>query len=68
MVFAKIKEYLESNGIKQKWLAHELGITESKLSLMLTGKSPIYSDMLFQICDVLGVSSNLFKPRADQSA
>ena len=62
MTYLKIKEYLERNGIKQKWLANEIGVSVSQLSLMLTGKAPIRTDMLFLICDALGVSSETFRP------
>lgn len=66
MTYLKIKEYLEKNGIKQKWLANEIGVSVSQISLMLSGKAPIRTEMLFMICDKLGVSSETFRPDKHQ--
>lgn len=60
MIQSQIKEYLTTRGIKQAWLARELHISESKVSEILSGKRPLYADVLAQICNVLGVSSDLF--------
>lgn len=57
-----ISQYLQNNGIKQRWLAEQLGITESRLSLILAQKAPLDAEILFKICDTLGVSSELFRP------
>lgn len=61
MTASKIKEYLQKNGIMQKWLAEQINIPESRLSNILNNKSPLYADLLFQICQILGVSSEEFK-------
>tara|TARA_Y100001938_G_C8041522_1_gene406403 strand:- start:1025 stop:1201 length:177 start_codon:yes stop_codon:yes gene_type:complete len=37
MDIAKIRDYLEENGIKQVWLADKLNISRSYLSLILSG-------------------------------
>jgi plasmid maintenance system antidote protein VapI len=60
-----ISQFLRDNGIKQRWLAEQIGISETRLSLMLTNKAPIDAEILFRICDVLGVSSETFR---DQQA
>ncbi|MGI6616726.1 MAG: helix-turn-helix domain-containing protein [Saccharofermentanales bacterium] len=48
-----ISKFLRENGIKQRWLAEQLGISETRMPLMLTSKAPIDADFLFKICDVL---------------
>ena len=59
-IHSKIKSYLEENGIKQLYLAKMLGITEGKLSLMLSGKRKISLEEYEFICFVLGVSVDKF--------
>ena len=56
-----IAMFLRDNGIKQRWLADQLSISETRMSLMLTDKAPIEAEMLFRICDALGVSSETFR-------
>lgn len=57
MIGLKISDYLRNNGIKQKWLAEQIGITESRLSSVLNNKTTLNADMLFDICSALNVSS-----------
>ncbi len=56
-----ISKFLRENGIKQRWLAEQLGISETRMSLMLTSKVRIDAEFLFKICDVFGVSSETFR-------
>lgn len=59
-----VSQYLNDKGIKQKWLAEKLDISESRLSGMLTGRYPMSAEMLFDICRILNVSSEVFRYRA----
>lgn len=61
MTGKEVAQYLNENGIKQKWLAEKLEVSESRLSGMLTGKSPISAEMLYDICSILNVSSEVFR-------
>lgn len=60
MIQMRLKTYLKQNGIKQIWLAEQIGMPPNKLSGILSGKSPLYADVLARICNVLNVSSELF--------
>ena len=61
MTGQKISEYLKENGIKQKWLADRIGVTETQMSNFLNSKATLSAELLFQICSVLGVSSEEFR-------
>lgn len=56
IVGARISSYLNANCIKQRWLAEQLGISESKLSNTLNSKVSLDADLLFKICEVLNIS------------
>lgn len=56
----KLKKYLEENGIKQSFLIASTGISQEKISNMMTGKRKITADELSKICQALGVSADLF--------
>lgn len=62
MVSQQLKKYLQTNGIKQSWLALKLGMTESKVSQILNGKSPLHADIFIEICLLLEIDCNCFKP------
>jgi DNA-binding Xre family transcriptional regulator len=59
-IYTQIKKHLEENGIKHMYIAKLLGITESKLSLMLGGKRKISLEEYEFICYVLGVGVDKF--------
>lgn len=56
----KLKKYLEENGIKQSFLEEKTGISQEKISNMMTGKRKITADELSKICQALKVSADLF--------
>ncbi|MDD3960005.1 MAG: helix-turn-helix transcriptional regulator [Oscillospiraceae bacterium] len=60
MTFARIKAYMQENGIKQSWLAKQINMSPSQLSEVLSGKRPLYADDLAKICESLHVSSDTF--------
>ena len=61
MTGQRISDYLKENGIKQKWLADRVGVTEAQMSNCLNSKTTISAELLFQICSALGVSSEEFR-------
>ena len=56
----KIKDYLEKNGIKQKYLAEMSHISEPKLNLTLNGKRRMKFEEYEVICWVLKVGVEQF--------
>lgn len=57
---AKIKNYLDENGIKYVTVANKLNISSNILSTMLNGKRKITVEEYFNICKILNVSVNYF--------
>lgn len=53
----RIKEILQEQGKKNKWLAEQLGITEPGLWLIMTEKVNVPLRRLEQIAEILGVST-----------
>lgn len=60
----RIKDYLESNGIKQTFLANKIDMHPNTLNAKLNGHVRILADDIEKICGALGISPNAFlKPR-----
>lgn len=57
MVNDNIKAAIEASGIKQKFIADKVGITENMLSAIITGRRKISADEFFRISDVLGMEA-----------
>lgn len=53
-----IAKYRESAGLSQKELANKLGVVPSRISNWETGANCPTIDILFEVCEVLGVSIN----------
>lgn len=53
MAAEKLTAAIEARGIKQKFIADKLGISESALSAMLKGRQKIDIDTFFGICSLL---------------
>lgn len=51
----KLSVYLFSKGIKQTWLANQLGWTIPKTSMLVNSKRRIYLDDAKAVAEVLGV-------------
>jgi transcriptional regulator with XRE-family HTH domain len=62
MVAEKIKEYIKEQGLKQGAVAAKAGLTDGEMSAYLTGQIRLRADVLFRICDALGVSADIFRP------
>ncbi len=56
----KIKEYIESHGITQKFLCDKTGIAPEKMSNVINGKRKVTGEELLLIANALGVSANIF--------
>ncbi len=56
----KIKEYIESHGISQKFLVDNTGITADKMSNIVNGKRKVTGEELLLIAKALEVSANIF--------
>ena len=52
-----IKEFLSKNGIKQRWLAEQMNISESMLSLILTNKRNWQSGHVGSLANALGMNA-----------
>ncbi|MDA9316972.1 helix-turn-helix domain-containing protein [Polaribacter sp.] len=55
-----LKEVFESKGIKQKFLASKMGVSEVTLSNWVTGKTSPSKKNLEKLSDILDVSINEF--------
>jgi len=53
-----LKEVFKSKGIKQKWLAEKMGVSEVTISNWVTEKSSPSKKNIEKLGDLLGVSIN----------
>ena len=53
MIAAKLKSAIEARGMKQKFIAEKIGVSETALSVMLNGNQRIDVETFFKICVVL---------------
>ena len=61
-----IKSMINERGMKQTFVAQKIGVSDTLLSSMLTGRSRIDSDLLPAICEAIGVSPEDVFARADE--
>ncbi len=61
----KLKKYLDDNGIKQKYVAKRAGISEEKLSKILSGKRKCDVNEFLAICSALNKKPDDFVIRVD---
>lgn len=54
----RIKEYIESHGLKKKFVSEKTGISRSALSARLNGDTSFTCDELYKICEVLNCTPN----------
>jgi transcriptional regulator with XRE-family HTH domain len=50
-----LKELLKSKGLKQKWLANKLGVSEVTVSSWCSGKSVPQKNHLRKLCELLEI-------------
>lgn len=53
-----IKATIKHKGLKQRYVAQRIGVSEKTFSAMLTGRQNILVDDVEKICDVLDVTPN----------
>ena len=53
MTAAKLKAAVEASGMKQKFIAEKVGISEASLSAMLNGNQKIDVDTFFAIATII---------------
>lgn len=60
-VWEKLRHYIDDvAGISRKQFAYNLGVSESQVSLMLSGKRKIDLEEYIRICNVLAVRADRF--------
>ncbi len=64
MVYQEIDKYLKINGITQAHLARNTGLSESAVSMALSGKRDIDVEEYIRICVALNVPISTFIPKA----
>ncbi|MCR0567398.1 helix-turn-helix transcriptional regulator [[Clostridium] innocuum] len=57
---AKLQEYIENIGVKQKVISQKTGISETALSSILTGKRRCEVNEFFAICKAIGAEPTKF--------
>ncbi len=53
-----LKEFLKSKGVKQKWLAQRIGVSEVTMSNWVKGKSSPTKKNLEKLSEILNVHIN----------
>ena len=53
-----IKDYLSSRGLKYKWLAEQVGISESYMSLLISGKRNWNKSFIDRTASALDIKSD----------
>lgn len=48
-------------GLKQKNIAERIGVTEDRLSRILSGKSNMFAEEMIKLCIVLDIDPNSFR-------
>ena len=64
-VFQKMSEYINSNGIKQKYISEKTGIPENVISMILNGKRKMDADEFVEIVIALNLDANYFINKAN---
>lgn len=61
-VKAFVKTYMSQSGLKQGYLAKEIGYDQKRFSQLINGRSPMGIDDLARICRYFNVSADKFIP------
>lgn len=59
-VYQKVRNYIDSHGLKQYVIARNSGIPNNTFNAIMNGKRTMYADDLRMICLALNVSPELF--------
>ena len=54
-----LKKIIRNKGLKQRWIAEQLGLQESNLSSYLSGDKPIPSDVKMALYNLLGINTEI---------
>jgi plasmid maintenance system antidote protein VapI len=54
MVYKAVSKAIQDSGLKQKYIAEQINVTDPVMSAMVTGKRKISAEEYFAICKVLG--------------
>ena len=54
----EIRDYLTSRGLKYKWLANQIWISESYMSLLISGKRNWNQNFIEKTADVLDIQTD----------
>ena len=54
-----LKRIIANKGLKQRWLAQQLGLQESNFSSYLSGAKPIPSDVKMALYNLLGINTEI---------
>lgn len=68
MVNARLRDYILASGLKYQWVAERAGIPYMTFSNMINGRRKLTADEFFRVCDVLGVSADVFNPTGKYAA
>lgn len=60
MVGQNIKSYMAAHGIKQRWLAEKVGLSETAMSAKLNGLRGFTFEEYERICGALGIRTDTF--------
>lgn len=60
-----LRHFLQSNGIKQSYLARQSGITPDRMSRILRGRRQLRADELMAFCRVLCVEPDVLSRYGD---
>lgn len=60
LVYEKVRQYIDSKGIRQSFVAEKCGISATTFNAMMNGKRKMYAEDLRMICYALEVSPEEF--------
>lgn len=60
--------FIQQSGLKQSWIAEQVGMSQNALTLSLNGKRKMKVDEYVSICGVLGVSLDKFVVDRERTA
>ena len=62
----QIQKVIKEKGLKQGYVAKELGMTDKTMSEIIHGKRKLSAEELIGICMVLGISTDIFLPNQSE--
>lgn len=54
----RIKDYIESHGLKKKFVSEKTGLSRSALSARLNGDTNFTCDEIYKLCEALNCTPN----------